>query len=82
MPLAQPLLASEQAKSSTWATPLPVSAAAALTVRGSGDIALTYEPPAGEDTETVGGLLSTRTPATTAEVVVFPARSTAVARRS
>ena len=82
VPLAQPALASEQAKSSTCATPLPVSVAAAVTVLGSGEAAFTYDPSAGEEIETVGGLLSTRTAATTAELAVFPALSVAVARRS
>src|SRR5207253_10709191 len=61
VPVEQPGLVSEQAKSSTWATPLPVSAAAAVTSSGSGEARFTYEPSAGDEIETVGGLLSTRT---------------------
>ena len=81
-PVAQPALASLQAKKSTWSMPLPLSAAVAVIVRGSGEASLTYEPAAGEEIETVGGWLSTRTPITSADVVAFPARSVARARRS
>ena len=82
VPVEQPALASLQTKKSTWSTPLPASAAVAVTGRGSGAAAFTYEPAAGEVIATVGGWLSTRMPETTAEVVAFPARSVAVARRS
>ena len=82
VPVEQPALPSLQTKKSTWSTPLPASAAVAVTGRGSGAAAFTYEPAAGEVIATVGGWLSTRMPETTAEVVAFPARSVAVARRS
>ena len=81
-PAEQAALLSEQAKNSTFATPLPASPAFAVSVFGSGEAALTYWPALGAVKETVGARLSTVTFAIVAEIVALPARSVAIARKS